>query len=225
MTFRIKLDQVIDLMDACIQNAEALHGASESLLASGHVPGSAALSILALEELGKSIICDGLAVARQGSGKAQRFDRKRADHQTKLLYVDHLHLFLQVIAILDDDFTKATFQEELDRMLDKWYRTKQQFERVAQENKLRDINTIKQSAFYVGLSAEGKIEQPNHAISASLAEALGNYVHQSVSAVSFLWKRNRQRYRSVWEKARKLDPKDYEAVVASVRNLFGTTLD
>jgi AbiV family abortive infection protein len=96
MPFRIDLDQLVALIGATVENARNLHSSARLLLANNQFAQSVALCVLALEEIGKAMICDALASAPQGSDRAVLFDKKRSNHATKLSYLDLWPLFLKV---------------------------------------------------------------------------------------------------------------------------------
>jgi AbiV family abortive infection protein len=206
MSFRIDLDQLVSLMDATIENARNLHSSARLLLANNQFAPSVALCVLALEEIGKAMICDALAMAPQGSDRAVLFDKKRSNHATKLSYLDLWPLFLKVFHAIDDRQNEPKFGELLVVLVDRWRASRRKIEGYAPPGKDFDFNVIKQAGVYVGLGPSNQIERPAAIISQSLAADLDDYTFNTVEPISHFWKRNRVRYQQMFQKLRQLEP-------------------
>src|SRR5215467_7109849 len=113
MSFRVNLDQLVALLDATILNAQALPSSARLLLANKQFAPSVALCVLALEEIGKAMICDGLATALRGSDRSDLFEKKHSSHATKLSYLDLWPIFLSIFHSIDERRNEPGFDQLL----------------------------------------------------------------------------------------------------------------
>jgi AbiV family abortive infection protein len=103
--FRSTTKQVVEAVRACLTNAIDLSRAASEQNQQGRPGLGIALSVLALEELGKLILTDGLAFAQPGDERANRFESALRGHKTKLEVLDLFPFWVPYFAGLDERFS------------------------------------------------------------------------------------------------------------------------
>ena len=145
------------LARASVDNADRLLADAATLLAAGSAPSAHSLAVLALEEVGKAIICcGGFAGSDNKVTTREQFDQEIANHSAKLTWARN---FVDVMAMLGpgDNFGMAASAEEyLDAL---------------KKQRKRD-NVQKMRGFYVDLSNAGEVQLPTEITAADAEEMI-----------------------------------------------------
>jgi AbiV family abortive infection protein len=162
------------LAGAAVDNANRLLADASTLLAAGSAPTAHSLAVLALEEVGKAIICcGGFAGSDNTVTTRERFDQEIASHSAKLTWARN---FVDVMVSMatfgagDNSGMAASAEEYLDAL---------------KEQRKRD-NVQKMRGFYVDLSNAGKVQLPTE-ITAADAEEMISLSHWANRAVRKLF--------------------------------------
>jgi AbiV family abortive infection protein len=174
--YRDSLRFVCDAIWACSANAMRLATGATVMLGGGNHALALSVAILALEELSKATLIDGLLFAKASDSKARTFERGHRQHTDKLARVTALHLFPLKVAVVHVKGDDACFIGELR---DHEQRCKDSVQRLAavlsnDEQFRKDgfavLNTWKQKGFYVNASTGGRLEDPSVVVTRELAE-------------------------------------------------------
>jgi AbiV family abortive infection protein len=136
------------LAQAAVDNANRLLTDASTLLAAGTAPSAHSLAVLAVEEVGKAIICcGGFAGSDNTVTTRERFDQEIASHSAKLTWARN---FVDVMVAMaragvgDNSGMAASAEEYLEAL---------------KEQRKRD-NIQKMRGFYVDLSDAGEVQLP-----------------------------------------------------------------
>ena len=136
------------LARAAVDNANRLLTDASTLLAAGSAPSAHSLAVLALEEVGKAIICrGGFAGSDNKVTTRELFDQEIANHSAKLTWARNFVDVMVSMARLgsgDNSGMAASAEEYLDAL---------------KEQRKRD-NVQKMRGFYVDLSDAGEVQLP-----------------------------------------------------------------
>jgi AbiV family abortive infection protein len=144
------------LARAAVDNANRLLADASTLLAVGSAPTAHSLAVLALEEVGKAIICcGGFAGSDNTVTTRERFDQEIASHPAKLTWARN---FVDIMGLGtgDNSGMAASAEEYLDAL---------------KEQRTRD-NIQKMRGFYVDLSNTGEVQLPTEITAADAEEMI-----------------------------------------------------
>lgn len=133
---------------------------ASTLLAGGSAPSAHSLAVLALEEVGKAIICcGGFAGSDNTVTTREKFDQEIASHSAKLTWARNFVDFMVSMARLslgDNSGMAASAEEYLDAL---------------KKQRKRD-NVQKMRGFYVDLSDAGEVQLPTEITAADAEEMI-----------------------------------------------------
>ncbi|WP_155300826.1 AbiV family abortive infection protein [Deinococcus kurensis] len=191
--YEMNVDRAIGMIDDCLKNATEL-GTAAGLLLNQHLNAPAvSLSVIALEEIAKTILIDGTWNYRTGDGKIRRFFAESEKHSVKLEALESFRghaIYLGAIAKQygEPDFDNASH-------IDFWQNLRDDLEELLQkEFRISDLDEIKQVGFYVSLRATPRAPVPSKQISGKFAYVLMEFARQTLLIVRNAWDAARPHY-------------------------------
>lgn len=158
---------------AAIDNAERLLGDASTLLAAGSAPTAHSLAVLALEEIGKAIICcGGFAGSENTVTTRELFTKETSSHSAKLTWARNfvdVMVSMAKLGLGDDSGMADSAQAYLKALQEHWKRD----------------NALKMQGFYVDLSEADELRLPAE-ISATEADemiAMSRWAHGGVRGI------------------------------------------
>jgi AbiV family abortive infection protein len=193
--YQASLDMIADGMEACWRTAVNTVEAASILKSHGHNGLCLSLSVLAMEEIGKLILIDGLLFARPNDERSELYDKCFRAHKSKLLSIDVFPLFLNYLSTLDPRHGKdkafalavalCIKQYKEQRLsLAKW---------IGKECDLQKLDFWKQRGFYTHYT-ERRFVSPSE-IDQVFCESVYLLSYRIVDSVTFLLKNNLIRYK------------------------------
>lgn len=182
-------------VEACWLNAVKIVSGANLLKSQGYYGLALSISILAIEEIGKLILLDGLLFAHKYDKRSDIFEKGFRSHKIKLDALDFFPFLISYLANLDMRFNKeekfnqtiAIIIEQYKKgrfMLSKW---------IGEDCNLQKLDEWKQKGFYAHYNSNGQIVLPNN-IDIEFCEAILNFSNRIVDSVNFLLKDNILKY-------------------------------
>src|SRR6266545_4958842 len=188
---------IVGGIEACLRNASDLVKAAKLLLeAQLHAP-SLSLAILAMEEVGKTILIDGLIFAQPEDERAELLKRGGRQHRQKLQALDMFPLLLRELATLDQRFdTEQSFQQTFVFMVESYRHQRSALSPwLGPECCLVNLDWVKQEGFYVNRRTDHSFVLPHDAINKGFAAAVVDLAWLLTDSVNFLLKTNWEAFR------------------------------
>lgn len=182
--FRNNLTFVKSGYEACWKNATDLRESAELLCKEKKFALSLSVSVLAMEEIGKMMLIDGLLFARAGDYKAENFSKGHNKHQSKLLYLELFPFFVRALATLDSRYCTHAFKSALVITLQNF---KEEMSALAENGiaSFVDLDAWKQKGFYASESGN-QIVSPDKVVSPELAQATVTLARRLTTTIDFL---------------------------------------
>ena len=195
--YREAVNLLADGVKACWKQSLALLAEANSVRARGSHSLALSLAVLAMEEVGKLMLTDGLLFAKHGDQRSQSFDKGFRDHKAKLAALDTFPFFVQYLGTLDPRLkTEDKFGIALTITVKSYQRERQFLWRwIGPECDLTRLDIWKQKGFYTHY-ANGQFTTPNDAIAEEFADGVIKLATRFVTTIDFLLKNNISRYRS-----------------------------
>ena len=182
--------------EACWTNANDLVRSGEILLNGDlHAP-ALSLSVLALEEMGKLFLIDGLLFANGVGDKSDIFQQGLRRHNIKLEAMTMISSLAVRVARTDPRFeTDETFKVKLRIGHENWKCCGQNVLDIAGETDFQFLDGWKQKGFYVGVSNRNQLEPPMATIDRDVTDVVFRFAQISKINLDFaLGNGNIQRY-------------------------------
>ena len=203
--YRNGVSFVVDAIRECCKNALSLATDAQAVLDSGSHALALSIGVLALEELGKATMIDGLLLAKPGDYKTEMFEKGHRQHPVKLMRIPGIHLWAAVIARLDPRWgTNDPFQQavaisvERDREI-----MKDVLAKLGSTEGFSALDSWKQRGFYVNASCGGSPQAPANAVPKELALSVVLLARRLTTLVDFVIRDNYERYEQFGQTARK----------------------
>ena len=205
--FSENAETIVELMRSTISNARELVGAASQLIQNDHHAPAFSISVLALEEIGKMMLIDGLANARQGDDRSEGFYKGRRSHRTKLIALDMMPFFLNYIASIDDRFSKdKRFKQTLVIVIRKQQRFRQDLMPwLGEDCDLAKLDQFKQHGFYSNLTSDGDVTSPSTLIDKEFANGVFKLADSVTDSVWFFFRENFEKYQKLISAIRTVD--------------------
>jgi AbiV family abortive infection protein len=221
--YRNSVSFVVEAMRQCCANSLTLAAEAKAILDRGSHALSLSIAVLALEEIAKITLIDGLLLAKAGDYKTEMFEKGHKLHTLKLMRLPVLHLC--VIAMARHDPRYETDGHYLQAIL-----ISAEHDRDIMSDVLRRMDPgegfaaldgYKQRGFYVNAAGGGAPQAPNEVIPRELAEAVVLMAQRLTSFVDFVLSDVFRRYEEFAKKVRGvMSEEDHEALEAAVTGLF-----
>lgn len=220
MPLSYSTDRVVDAFERAYMKGKENYTAALCLSAHHHSRLSTGLHILALEEIGKMMVIDGLLFARGGDVRHKRASKAQKDHSTKLSALQHLPLFIEYLSTIDPRYNESRFISAKKFII---MDLRQKLQEVASLSVRDDIaqwlNDIKQQSFYstaIGLPEEfSQLEFP-----ATTVTGISGLSWRVFDSLSFILDLSAYRNRFIALRS-KISPSDLETLKAQFQALFG----
>ena len=170
----------------CWSNADTLIHASELLLTGGFHAPSLSLSVLALEEMGKLFLIDGLLFAKQDDQKSEVFQKGQRSHNIKLAAIPMISAVTVHVASADPRFKfEREFKIALSIAHETWKASAQSVLNMAGEADFQFLDGWKQKGFYVSLVNGNSFRSPESVIDRSAAQSVFAFAKLSKGNLNF----------------------------------------
>jgi AbiV family abortive infection protein len=230
--FRNNTDQVVTAVQACLRNSVELRKAASEQIDAKRPGLAVSLIVLALEELGKLLLADGLAFAEPGDERAKRFEEALRKHKTKLEVLDLFPFSVPYFARFDPRFeTEERFRQAIAMSLQGTKATREELARwLGPGWSFEVLDQWKQKGFYVHLADGVTLKTPNDAIDPEFAGKLVSFGNVLINFVDFPLRNNFSRYRKMLEGVRShWSEEGYRHIQSVVKDgldqMFGTPSD
>ena len=171
---------------ACWCNADDLIRSADILLNGGFHAPALSLSVLALEEMGKLFLIDGLLYAKSDDHKSEYFQKGLRSHNIKLAAVTMISSLGVLVASSDPRFKKEdTFKIALRIGHENWKSARQKILDISGESDFQFLDAWKQNGFYVSLVNGNTLQQPKSAIDRSVVDAVYQFAEMSKKNLDF----------------------------------------
>jgi AbiV family abortive infection protein len=176
-------------VQACLKNAVQLGAAATEQLQAQRPGLAVALIVLALEELGKLVLADGLAFAQPGDDRAKRFEEALRKHKTKLEVLDLSPFSVPYFARFDPRFeSEERFRCAIAISLDGTKQTRAELAKwLGQDWSFQDLDAWKQRGFYAHLADGSSLKAPNDAMDPEFAAKLVQFGNVLINLSTFLF--------------------------------------
>jgi AbiV family abortive infection protein len=186
------------------------------------------IGVLALEELGKATMIDGLLLAKPGDYKTEMFEKGHRQHPVKLMRIPGIHLWALVIARLDprwggnDPFQQAVaISVDRDREV-----MKEVLAQLGSTEGFSALDSWKQRGFYVNASSGGSPQAPASAVPKDLATSVVLLARRLATLVDFVIRENYERYEQFGQTARKtMTEADHEEMQNAATNMVAEIIE
>ena len=207
-------DFVLDAFTKAYETAQTNSEAATTLKERGLLGPATSLAVLALEEVGKMVLLDGLLFARGGDERHRRFTKGHRTHITKLDALELFPLFLAYLATIDSRESEPRYNQTMAIVQTKLKQRRQTVtDLVGDDFKLTMLDALKQKGFYshhVGTACCSNQD----GISPELADAVISLVRCIVDSLQFVLRVSFGNYRQQFFTLRsKLD----EAALSEIR--------
>jgi AbiV family abortive infection protein len=225
-TFENPVEFIGDVVEACWSNAVELIESAKQMKTQGRNGLAVSLSVLALEEVGKLHIMDGLLFAKPGDERSDLYEKGFRKHTIKLRVLDLFPLLLNYLCSFDPRyFSEDRFRLSLAIVVDQYKRDRTALAPwLGPACDLVELDRWKQKGFYVHISENNHVEKPAE-IDEKMAAAVLQLAVRIVDAVNFVMKDNIRRYRErTRELRRKLTPDEHAKIkdqaLKTIESLF-----
>lgn len=226
--FRNSTQQVVAAVQACLKNAVQLGAAATEQLHAQRPGLAVALIVLALEELGKLVLADGLAFAQPGDERAKRFEEALRKHKTKLEVLDLFPFSVPYFVRFDPRFeSEERFRRAIAISLHGTKQTRAELARwLGQDWSFQDLDAWKQRGFYAHLADGSSLQAPNDATDPEFAAKVVQFGNVLINFIDFPLRDSFSRYRGLLEGVRaKWSEEEYrhlqERVERGLAEFFG----
>ncbi|MBE0465737.1 MAG: AbiV family abortive infection protein [Candidatus Desulforudis sp.] len=198
-------EQVVKGLRLCLENADRLVQEAEILRAAGHLERALSLSVLALEELGKLVCINGLALSLASQSRGEdSFNYVRRTHQAKLSALYSYPLVIFQFAGLDE---RLLGNEEntgkVNNLVQHFYRNLERLEPwIGGVGNLEKLNQWKQWGLYVDFDDEDGFTAPS-GFAPEMVAAVKDLAGQIVGGFNYILPPNLDRYREAIKAIRK----------------------
>lgn len=202
--FRNNTEQVVTAVQACLKNSVQLGKAAAEQLDAQRPGLAVALIVLALEELGKLLLADGLAFAQPGDERAKCFEDALRKHKTKLEVLDLFPFSVPYFARFDPRFeTEEKFRQAIEISLTGTQTTRAELHRwLGNDWSFQDLDEWKQRGFYAHLTDGSSLKAPNDEMDPEFAAKLVQFGNVLINFVDFPMRNNFHRYRELLDGVR-----------------------
>jgi AbiV family abortive infection protein len=209
-------DQIVDLITACLENAAELIFSAQLLAEHDQPAISAAFSVLALEELGKAALADGLANSIRRPERIERFREGYAHHTYKLNYVK-LIPGLQLSWTVIEGMRDRTLLSEVMQMNERWHKLRGEMRALRPDlGELKSLHRLKIQALYVEVSKDNSVIRPSDVVDQEYAALLFRCAKHGVASMCRVWGATRPHYASFVARIRSQDEPSYQKVLRRV---------
>ena len=202
--FRNNTQQVVAAVQACLKNAVQLGAAATEQLHAQRPGLAVALIVLALEEVGKLVLADGLAFAQPEDDRAKRFEEALRKHKTKLEVLDLFPFSVPYFARLDPRFeSEERFRRAVAISLHGTKQTRAELEKwLGEDWSFQDLDAWKRRGFYMHRADGSSLRAPNDAMDPEFAAKIVQFGNVLINLIDFPLRDNFHRYREYLEGVR-----------------------
>jgi len=183
-------------IEACWLNALELLESAKLVLNEKHHGLALSLAVLAMEEIGKLILIDGLLFAKPGDERSQIFDKGYRTHKVKLMALDIFPFLVTSLATLDPRYDKEQrFNQTLAIVIQQYKNQRQNLSPwLGPQCNLQDLDSWKQRGFYSHFNEQGRFVRPL-TIDDNFSSAVVQLAFRIVNCLDFILKDNIERYK------------------------------
>ncbi|MCH8206619.1 MAG: AbiV family abortive infection protein [Chloroflexi bacterium] len=206
------------------------YDAAVALADQNHHAQATSIAILALEEVGKMVLLDGLLFARTGDERYKRYKKGHLLHRTKLDAIKLFPLFLFYLTSVDPRRDEDRFKQTMAIVFADWEAKRQKLADLLGENfAFSGLDTLKQQGFY-SHETDGTVKANNEAIDPEVSRAILELTWRVTDSLRFVLGQSLEHYKDFFREVReKVDDaslkrtRNYATKI--VKGLFGLEED
>jgi AbiV family abortive infection protein len=213
-TYETPVEFIADGAEACWSNAVDLVESAKQMKEHGRNGLAVSLSVLALEEVGKLCLVDGLLFAKPGDERRGLYEKGFRSHAVKLKLLDAFPLMLDYLSTFDSRYlSESKFSLTLAIVVDQYKHDRMALAPwLGPDCDLVKLDRWKQKGFYVHVDERNLLARPAE-IDEKMAAAVLQLAIRIVDAVNFVMKNNIGRYRERTKELRRKLTGDQEAEI------------
>jgi len=195
-TYENPIEFIADGVEACWLNAVDLVESAKQMKEQGRNGLAVSLCVLALEEIGKLYMVDGLLFAKPGDERSDLYEKGFLSHAFKLKVLDLFPIMLQYLWAFDPRYLcEERFRVTLAIVVDQYKHDRMALAPwLGTACDLVQLNRWKQKGFYVHVDEKNLLVRPSE-VDEKLAATLLQLAIRIVDAVNFVMKENIGQYR------------------------------
>jgi len=215
-------DFVLGAFSKAFETAQTNSDAAAVLKEKGLHGPATSLAVLALEEVGKMVLLDGLLFARGGEERHERFTKGHRAHKNKLDTLELFPLFLHYLTTSDPRESELRYKQTMVVVLTELKQRRQAVaDLMGDDFQLSSLDALKQKGFYSHQDGTACLSNQD-GISHEVAEAVISLAWYVVDSLRFVLRLSLDRYKQRFVTMRhKLD----EASLTVIRKKAAAIVD
>ena len=189
-------DTILDLFTKAYESAHSNYEAASALSKIKQYSQSTSLAILALEEVGKMILVDGLLFAREGDERYKHHKKGHLSHKMKLDALEIYPLFLGYLSYADPRQHEKKYKQMMVIVITDLKEKRQKIaDLFGDDFLLMDLDILKQQGFYSHTS-NGKTKSNREGVSPEIAKSILDLTWRVTDTLKFVLGPNLVHYRN-----------------------------
>ncbi len=184
-------------VEACWYNAVELMSAARLVQGHGNHGLALALAVLAMEEIGKLALVDGLLFSKPEDERSSGFKNGFRSHKLKLQMIDGFPMLLTYLARFDPRFQAGLkFKYAIAIVIKQYEKDRNNLAPwIGEACNLAELNAWKQNGFYSHYDLSGRFVRPSE-IDMGFTSAVVNLGFRVVDGVDFILKTSMDKYKA-----------------------------
>jgi AbiV family abortive infection protein len=219
-------DSVLNAFSKAYESALSNYDAAAALADQNHHAQATSLAILALEEVGKMMLLDGLLFARTGDERYKLYKKGHLSHHTKLDSVELYPLFLHYLTTVDPRRDEDRYKQTMVIVFTDLKAKRQKLTDLLGEGFVfPDLDSLKQQGFY-SHETDGTVRTNREAVDPEVSKAILELTWRVTDALRFVLGQSLEHYKNLFRRLREkvdeatLNRIRYDATEI-VRSVFG----
>lgn len=230
MIYSHDTETVFNAFSKAFESALANQEAALALAKQNHISQASSLAILALEEVGKMMLLDGLLFSKTGDDRYKQYKQGHLSHRMKLDAVELYPLFLHHLTTVDPRRNDNRFKQTMLVIFTDLKAKRQELANLlGEEFVFPDLDQLKQQGFY-SHETDGVLKSNKEAIDPKVAEVLLALTWRVTDTLKFVLGQSLEHYKEFFQNMReKVDEVSLKKVRKEatniVRNIFGIDIE
>ena len=217
---------VVNAFTKAYESALANYEAASALAELKHLSQATSLAILALEEVGKMMLIDGLLFARTGDERYKHYKRGHLSHWMKLDALELYPLFLGYLTTVDPRQNESRYKQTMIIVFTDLKAKRQKLaDLLGEQFVFHDLDILKQKCFY-SHETDGILKANKDAIDPEGTKAVLELAWHVTDTLKFVLGRSLENYTALFQNLReKVDDVSLKSIRKEtnkiVKNVFG----
>jgi len=223
-------ETVFSAFSKAFESALTNYEAASVLAKQNHISQASSLAILALEEVGKMMLLDGLLFSKTGDERYKQYKQGHLSHRMKLDAVELYPLFLHYLTTIDPRQNESRFKRTMIVVFTDLKVKRQELANLlGEEFVFPDLDQLKQQGFYSN-EIGGVLKSNKEAIDPKVAKALLALTWRVTDTLKFVLGRSLEHYKTFFRNVREnIDEVSLKMVrkeaTKIVRNVLGIVIE